>query len=98
MLAINRTNNIIHYSNKPYEIQSFKNNASAREAYLNMNKSVYVDYVDGDISLPKLLATKLKNFWNIVFKKDPLLEIKAQIIEESLKANAQKGLNLNQQA
>ncbi|MCR4881613.1 MAG: hypothetical protein K6A44_06660 [bacterium] len=88
MLTVDKINsNIIFRSNKLYEhkLSSFGNNAEARKAYKEMNKDVYVDYVDGDISLPTFLAEKLKNFWRIVTKEDPTIEIKARMIEKSLK-------------
>ena len=88
MLTVDKINtNTIFRSNKLYEhkLSSFGNNAEARKAYREMNKDVYVDYVDGDISLPELLGQKLKNFWRIVTKEDPTIEIKARMIEKSLK-------------
>lgn len=90
-------NNQTFRSNKHYELKlnSFGNNTNARQAYLDMNKAVYVDYVDGDISLASLLAQKLKNFWHILFHRDPLIELKAKIIEESLKESAKEKLHFN---
>ena len=58
-----------------------------------MNKDVYIDYVAGDISLIQLLANKLKNLANVLAKNDPRLEIRAQIIEENLKREAQRKLS-----
>ena len=40
------------------------------------------------ISLPAFLANKLKNFWRIVTKEDPTIEIKARMIEKSLREGA----------
>ena len=88
MLTVDKINsNVIFRSNKLYEtkLSSFGNNAEARKAYKEMNKDLYVDYVDGDISLPTFLADKLKNFWRIVTKEDPTIELKARMIEQSLR-------------
>jgi len=52
--------------------------------YRKMNKSVYSDYVDGDISLMHLLSDKFEDLWNILTKKNPNLELKAQMIEKDL--------------
>ena len=96
MLKVNSTNNIAFTSKNivyAHQVSSFGNNPQAKKAYLDMNKSVYLDYVDGDISLARVLANKLKNFWHIAFHKDPLMELKAQVIEESLKQNAQERLH-----
>lgn len=96
MLKVNGTNNIAFKSNNViynHQIKSFGNNPQAKKAYLDMNKSVYVDYVDGDISLMRVLANKLKNFWHIAFHKDPLMELKAQVIEESLRKTAKEKLH-----
>ena len=98
MLMVNKIQtNPTFSSNKFYEqrLNSFGNNFDAKQAYLDMNSSVYNSYIDGDISLPKYLRNKLKNFWNIVLNKDPLLELKARIIEESLKESAKEKLHLN---
>ena len=91
MLTVDKINsNSTFRSNKLYEhkLSSFGNNAEARKAYREMNKDVYVDYVDGDISLTELLAGKLKKFWQIVTKEDPTIELKARMIEKSLKDGA----------
>ena len=91
MLTVDKVNtNTIFRSNKLYEqkLSSFGNNVEARKAYLDMNKDVYADFVGGDISLPEFLASKLKNFWRIVTKEDPTIEIKARMIEKSLKEGA----------
>ena len=91
MLTVDKINvNNTFRSNKLYEnrLSSFGNNSEARKAYLDMNKDVYVDYVDGDISFSKFLADKLKNFWRIVTSEDPTIEMKARIIEKSLMEGA----------
>ena len=95
MLKVDTINNTkFNRSNIPYEckLNSFGNNPVAQQAYLNMNKDVYVDYVDGDISLLSFVAGKLKNFVAILSNQDPMLELKAQIIEESLKQEAKANL------
>ena len=76
-------------------LSSFGNNIFAQEAYLEMNKDVYVDFVEGDISVLQFLANKLKNFWNIATNKDPMIEIKARIIEENLKNNARENMEFS---
>ncbi len=91
MLTVDKINlNTSFGSNKLYKknLSSFGNNSEARNAYLDMNKDVYTDYVGGDISLPAFLANKLKNFWRIVTKEDPTIEIKARMIEKSLREGA----------
>ena len=91
MLTVDKINtNTTFRSNTLSEkkLSSFGNNIEARKAYLDMNKDVYSDYVGGDISLPTFLAGKLKNFWRIVTKEDPTIEIKARMIEKSLKEGA----------
>ncbi len=96
MLTVGKVNNnnLTYRSHTPYEykLNSFGNSVAAQQAYLDMNKDIYVDYVDGDISLIGFLARKLKSFWNIMLHKDPTIEIKARIIEENLRSNAQKEL------
>ena len=95
MLKVDTVNNkSFNRSNIPYEcrLNSFGNNPAAQQAYMRMNKDVYVDYVDGDISLFGFIANKLKNFVHILSNQDPMLEVKAQIIEESLKQQARQRL------
>jgi len=58
--------------------------------YRRMNKSVYSDYVDGDISLMHLLSDKFEDLWNILTKKNPKLELKAQMIERDLLEEAKQ--------
>lgn len=74
--------------NYGFKLSSFGNNLDAQKAYLDMNKDIYVDFVDGDISILSFLADKLKNYWNIVINKHPDLELKTRMIEENLKNNA----------
>jgi len=69
--------------------RTFNSSVTPYDAYQIMNRNVNMDYASGDISLLGLLANKLNNFWNIVMHKDPSLEIKAMLIEESLKQSAQ---------
>ena len=90
MASVEKINIANTKTNKYYthHLSSFGNSTEARKAYLDMNKAVYVDYVDGDISLPGLIAQKLKNFWNIMRYEDPTIEIKARIIEKSLHEGA----------
>jgi len=98
MLKVDTVNSkITNSSNIPYEsrVNSFGNNPAVQQAYLNMNRDVYVDYVDGDISLLQLLAGKLRNFVSILNNQDPKIEIKARMIEEGLKQQAQRKLSLN---
>ena len=88
-------NNSFSNSNIQYakNSNSFGHKQVAQQAYMKMNKDVYIDYVAGDISLIQLLANKLKNLANVLAKNDPRLEIKAQIIEENLKREAQRKLS-----
>ena len=58
--------------------------------YRRMNRSVYSDYVDGDISLMHLLSDKFEDLWNILTKKNPNLELKAQMIERDLLEEAHR--------
>lgn len=98
MLKVDKiNNNSIYRSQVPYEcrLNSFGNNPAAQQAYLKMNRDVYVDYVDGDISLVGFIAGKLRNFVAIISNQDPMLEVKAQIIEEGLKQEATRQLNLD---
>ena len=91
MLTVDKINPTITFrSNKLYEkrLSSFGNNLDARKAYMDMNKDVYVDYVDGDISFAQFIGDKLKNFWQIVTNEDPTIEMKARIIEKSLMEGA----------
>jgi len=96
MLSVQKINpnKITYRSNKLYseKNQNFCSN-EARSAYYDMNKDVYVDYVDGDISLVKYLGGKLKNFWSILVEhRDPLTDLKAEIIEKSLINNSKRNL------
>ena len=88
MITVDKINtNTIFRSNKLYEHKSssFGNNIEAQEAYREMNRDVYEDYVAGDISLTQLLVNKLKKFWKIVTSEDPTIELKAKMIEKCLK-------------
>ena len=90
MLSVNKINtNITYRSNKLYEkkLNSFGNNAEARQMYLDMNRDVFVDFVDGDISLAGFLARKLQNFFKILVNEDPTIETKARMIEKSIRRN-----------
>lgn len=90
MLSVGKINNLTYRSNKLCEqnLSSFGNNFEARKTYIDMNKDVYIDFVDGDISLAEYLGDKLKNFWHILWNEDPRLELKSMMIEKSLKENA----------
>ena len=62
-IKVNNITNTKTQNSYEQKINSFGNNTDARQIYFDMNKSVYEDYVDGDISLAKMLSNKLKNFW-----------------------------------
>ena len=97
MLTVDKIHNnkTTFTSNKNYgfKLSSFGNNLDAQRAYLDMNKDIYVDFVDGDISLLGFLADKLKNYWHIVTNHNPNLELKARMIEENLKSRAHAELH-----
>jgi len=73
---------------------SFGNEADAWRAYRDMNKEVYKDYPDGDISLLGLIGDKFKNLWAILTAQNPTIEIKEQMIEENLLHQARKELDV----
>ena len=95
MLTVNKINTYTSFgtcqNNK--KANSFGNNEKARNAYLEMNRDVYVDYVDGDISLPRLIKNKFQKLWAILTAQDPTLEIKAKMIEDSLLEQAKQELD-----
>ena len=74
---------------------SFGNEADAWRAYRDMNKEVYTDYANGDISLIALIGDKFKGLWAILTAQDPTLNIKEQMIEESLLNQSQIATNTN---
>lgn len=91
MLTVDKINTISFSSVNNFggrTLSSYTNNPDAKKAYLDMNKDVYTDFVDGDISFSQFVAQKLKNFWHIITKEDPTIERKAQIIENSLMEGA----------
>ena len=103
MLTVDKitNSNTIYRLNMP----SSQNNVSfarssddAEQMYFAMNKDVYCSYVDGDISLIQFLGRKLQNFLHILCNQDPLLDLKAKIIEENLKEQAAHELSLNEAA
>ena len=93
--------NTIYRLNMPYSNNTVNfsgNSVDAEKVYLAMNKDVYDDYVGGDISFARFLGRKLQNFWTILFNQDPLLDLKAKVIEDSLREQAASELHFNQVA
>ncbi|MDD3594444.1 MAG: hypothetical protein PHX18_07445 [Candidatus Gastranaerophilales bacterium] len=89
MLTIaNVRDNTIFRAYTPNETQALTlpNNNRQVKAYLERNRDVYTDFADGDISLLSFLKDKIRTYWNLFTKKpDPILEIKAKMIEEEIK-------------
>ena len=103
MLTVDKitNNNLTYRLNMPYSQSKVSfgfSGADAENVYFAMNKDVYSNYVDGDISLVQFLGRKLQNFWNILFNQDPLIDLKARIVEESLKKHADEVLELDEEA
>ena len=89
-------NNSFNHSNIRYnQKNSFGSKQVAQQAYQRINRDINMDYVAGDISLIALLANKLKNIANLLAQKDPMLELRAQVIEENLKVRANDHLKYN---
>ena len=58
----------------------------AKALYFDMNKQALTDFAGGDISLFNFLGEKVRKYWNLFTEnRDPVLELKAKIIEENIK-------------
>jgi len=98
MLNINKINSNINFNSGMLYSRDDSISDSHFDKYSNyrkMNKSVYSDYVDGDISLIHLLTDKFEDLWYALTKKNPKLELKAQMIERNLLEEAQKKSHLD---
>lgn len=95
MLTVDKVNTNISFASRSINSRySFGTEAETWKAYQDMNKAIYRDYPDGDISLFGLLGDKLKNLWAILTAKEPSLEIKEQMIAESLLNQSRRELDL----
>ena len=59
-----------------------------------MNKDVYLDYVDGDISFVRLLLNRCERLCKRVFAQDPTLETKSRILEKKLLHKSKQELSM----
>ena len=58
----------------------------AKALYFNMNKQAFTDFAGGDISLFNFLGQKIKKYWHLfTSNSDPVLELKAKMIEDNIK-------------
>jgi len=97
MLTVDKINANVSFSSRNINISnkySFGTEAETWKAYQDMNRAIYRDYPDGEISLFGLLGDKLKNLWAILTAKEPSLEIKEQMIAESLLNQSRRELDL----
>ena len=95
MLTVDKVNTNISFASRNINSRySFGTEAETWKAYQDMNKAIYRDYPDGDISLFGVLGDKLKNLWAILTAKEPSLEIKEQMIAESLLNQSRRELDL----
>ena len=92
MLNVNKITNINFGSGMLYSSEDNLRSShfDKYRDYRKMNKSVYTDYVEGDISLIHLLSDKFEDLWNVLTKRNPNLELKAQMIEQDLLEEAQQ--------
>ncbi len=61
-------------------------NLQAKALYFDMNKQAFTDFAGGDISLFNFLGQKVKKYWHLfTANSDPVLELKAKIIEDNIK-------------
>ena len=97
MLTVDKINNNVSFKSRNIKLNnkySFGTEAETWKAYQDMNRAIYRDYPDGDISLFGLLSDKLGNLWAILTAKEPSLEIKERMIAESLLNQSQRELDL----
>ena len=93
MLNVNKINiNDTFASNRVYgrPVYSFGNNAEARQAYFEMNRDVYCDYVDGDISLGRRFLDGIVSLCRVLTAQDPRRAMKTKIMEQNLLEQAKR--------
>ena len=83
---INKTPNFKAGNFHKSQVISSPENFQAKALYFDMNKQALTDFAGGDISLFNFLGQKIKKYWHLLTENcDPVLELKAQIIEDNIK-------------